>query len=58
MRSSPSITPDSHGRRGRTPIGLERILRMYVMQQWYGLADEALENAVYDSQALRHVSVS
>jgi transposase, IS5 family len=50
--------PDSRGRLGRPPIGLERMLRMYVMQQWYGLADEALENAVYDSQALRHVSVS
>jgi transposase, IS5 family len=40
--------------RGRPPIGLERMLRMYVVQQWYRLADEALEDAVYDSQALRH----
>jgi transposase, IS5 family len=31
------------------------MLRMYVVQQWYVLADEALEDAVYDSQALRHV---
>jgi IS5 family transposase len=40
------------GERGRPPIGLERILRMYFLQQWYGLADEALEDALYDSQAL------
>lgn len=26
---------------------------MYCLQQWYGLADEALEDALYDSQALR-----
>jgi Transposase domain (DUF772) len=41
------------GERGRRPIGLERMLRLYFMQQWYGLADEALEDALYDSQALR-----
>jgi IS5 family transposase len=42
------------GRRGRQPIGLERMLRMYFVQQWYGLADEAVEDAIYDSQALRN----
>src|SRR5664280_3202033 len=42
------------GKRGRPPIGLERMLRMYFVQQWYGLADEAVEDAVYDSQALRN----
>ena len=42
------------GRRGRPPIGLERMLRMYFVQQWYGLADEAVEDAIYDSQALRN----
>jgi len=41
------------GRRGRPPMGLERMLRVYFLQQWYGLADEALEDAIYDSQALR-----
>lgn len=29
------------------------MLRMYLLQQWYGLADEALEDAIYDNQALR-----
>ena len=41
------------GERGRPPIGLERMLRIYFLQQWYTLADEALEDALYDSQALR-----
>jgi len=41
------------GERGRPPIGLERMLRVYFLEQWYGLADEALEDAPYDSQALR-----
>jgi transposase, IS5 family len=41
------------GERGRPPIPLERMLRVYFVQQWYGLADEAVEDALYDSQALR-----
>jgi len=41
-------------KRGRPPMGLERMLRMYFVQQWYGLADEAVEDAIYDSQALRN----
>ena len=41
------------GERGRPPVGLERMLRIYFLQQWYGLADEALEDALYDSQALQ-----
>jgi IS5 family transposase len=41
------------GQRGRPPVGLERMLRVYFLQQWYGLADEALEDALYDRQALQ-----
>ena len=41
-------------KRGRPPIGAQRMLRVYFLQQWYGLADEALEDAIYDSQALRN----
>jgi transposase, IS5 family len=41
------------GERGRPPIGLERMLRVYFLQQWYGLADEAMADAIYDSQAMR-----
>jgi IS5 family transposase len=39
--------------RGRPPIGVERMLRMYVAQQCFGLADEGIEDAIYDSQAIR-----
>ena len=28
------------GKRGRPPVGLERMLRVYLVQQWYGLSDE------------------
>jgi transposase, IS5 family len=41
------------GERGRPPIGIERMLRMYIVQQCFGLADEATEDAVYDSQSIR-----
>ena len=41
------------GERGRRPIGVERMLRIYFLQQWNGLADEALEDAIYDRQAMR-----
>lgn len=41
------------GKRGRPPIGIERMLRIYFLQQWYGLADEAMEDAIYDIQVLR-----
>ena len=41
------------GRVGRPPIGVARMLRMYFLQQWYSLSDEALEDAIYDSQAMR-----
>ena len=38
---------------GRPPIGLERMLRMYFVQQWFNLADEACEEALLDSSAFR-----
>lgn len=37
----------------RPPIGLARMLRMYVAQQCFGLSDEGIEDAIYDSQAIR-----
>lgn len=42
------------GGRGRPPIGLRRMLRMHVAQQCFGLSDEGIEDAIYDSQAIRH----
>ena len=47
------LLPERGGQRGRLPIGLERMLRIYFLQQWYALAEEALEDAIYDSRALR-----
>jgi len=44
--------PKGEGR-GRPPVGLERMLRMYIAQQCFGLSDEATEDALYDSQAIR-----
>ncbi len=39
--------------RGRPPIGVERMLPMYIAQQCFGLSDEGIEDAIYDSQAIR-----
>ncbi|KVO30653.1 transposase [Burkholderia ubonensis] len=41
------------GTRGRPPIGLERMLRICFLQQWYSMSDEGLEDALYDSIAMR-----
>ena len=30
---------------GRPPLGLERMLRIYCMQQWFQLSDPAMEDA-------------
>ena len=49
----PEYFPNAKNKPGRPPIGLERMLRIYFLQQWYSLADEALEDAIYDSQSLR-----
>jgi len=38
---------------GRPPIGLERMLRMYLIANWFNLADEACEDALYDLPAFR-----
>src|SRR4030066_2282429 len=38
---------------GRQPMPLERMLRIYFMQQWYGLSDPAMEDALYDIESLR-----
>ncbi len=41
------------GKRGRRPRGVETMLRMYLLQKWYGLSDEGIEDAVSDSYAMR-----
>src|SRR4051812_24382812 len=41
------------GGRGRPPVPLERVVRIHFLQQWYALADQAMEEALYDNQAMR-----
>jgi IS5 family transposase len=38
---------------GRQPLGLEKMLRIYFLQQWFNLSDPQAEDAVYDSEAMR-----
>lgn len=38
---------------GRRPIGVERMLRIYFLQQWFNLSDPAVEEALYDSVVMR-----
>jgi transposase, IS5 family len=46
----PSYPKPGHG---RPPVGVERMLRIYFLQQWFNLSDPAVEEALYDSAALR-----
>ena len=41
------------GKRGRPVKGIETMLRMYLLQAWFDLSDEAVEDAIYDSYAFR-----
>ena len=41
------------GKRGRPPLGIEKMLRMYLLQIWFSLSDEGVEDAIYDSYAMR-----
>ena len=41
------------GAKGRKPKPLETMLRMYLLQAWFSLSDEGVEDAVYDSYAMR-----
>lgn len=38
---------------GRPPMPLERMLRIYFLQQWFNLSDPAAEEALYDSASMR-----
>jgi IS5 family transposase len=38
---------------GRQPMPLERMLRIYFLQQWYGLSDPGMEDALYDIESIR-----
>ena len=38
---------------GRPPVGIERMLRVLCLHQWFNLSDPAVEEALYDSRAMR-----
>src|ERR1700761_2273126 len=38
---------------GRPPVGVERMLRIYFLQQWFNWSDPGGEEALYDSAAMR-----
>ena len=42
-----------NNKRGRKPIGMETMLRMYLMQIWFNLSDEGIEDSIYVSYAMR-----
>src|SRR5437870_3642329 len=39
--------------KGRRPVGVERMLRIYFLQQWFNLSDPGVEEALYDSVGMR-----
>ena len=39
--------------KGRRPIPAKIMLRIYLMQQWYGLSDPAMEESLYDIESMR-----
>jgi IS5 family transposase len=41
------------GKKGRKPKPVETMLRMYLLQAWFSLSDEGVEDAIYDSYAMR-----
>ena len=38
---------------GRKPLGLEKMLRIYFLQQWFNLSDPQAEDMLYDSESMR-----
>ena len=42
-----------NGQRGRRPQEIERMLRMLLLQTWFNLSDEGIEDAIYDSYAMK-----
>jgi IS5 family transposase len=43
----------SKGTTGRPPVGVERMLRIYFLQNWFNLSDPAVEEALYDVISMR-----
>ena len=49
----PHYYADRPGKRGRKAKPVETMLRMYLLQAWFSLSDEGVEDAIYDSYAMR-----
>lgn len=49
----PVLSKYPKSRKGRRPIPAKVMLRIYLMQQWYGLSDPAMEESLYDIESLR-----
>ncbi|WP_114905358.1 IS5 family transposase [Ornithinimicrobium murale] len=49
----PHYYADRPGKKGRKAKPVETMLRMYLLQAWFSLSDEGVEEAIYDSYAMR-----
>ena len=49
----PFYYADRPGKKGRKAKPIETMLRMYLLQVWFSLSDEGVEEAIYDSYAMR-----
>ena len=49
----PFYYADKPGKKGRKAKPIETMLRMYLLQVWFSLSDEGVEEAIYDSYAMR-----
>ena len=45
------------GKRGHPPKGVRLMLRLYLLQVWFNLADEAVEEQIHDSYAMRKSAI-
>ena len=48
----PFYYADYEGKKGRPPVELETILRMYLLQVWFTLSDEGVEDEIYENAAM------
>ena len=48
----PYYYADYEGKKGRPPVDLETILRMYLLQVWFTLSDEGVEDEIYENAAM------
>lgn len=49
----PILSKYPKSRKGRRPVPAKVMLRIYLMQQWYGLSDPAMEESLYDTESMR-----